>query len=59
MPRAASATLRGMELAVGQGFDVKVVVLPPGIDPADDPASFEAKLAAARPYVLHRTQVEG
>ena len=54
----ASATLRGMELAVGQGFDVKVVLLPPGVDPADDPASFESKLAAARHYILHRTQVE-
>ena len=54
----ASAALRGMELAVSHGFDVKVVALPPGIDPADDPAGFEAKLAAARPYVLYRTQVE-
>ena len=54
----ASATLRGMELAVGQGFDVNVVLLPPGVDPADDPASFESKLAAARHYILHRTQVE-
>ena len=53
-----SATLRGMELAVGQGFDVKVVALPPGIDPADDPAGFEAKLRSARSYVLHRTQLE-
>jgi DNA primase len=53
-----SATLRGMELAVGQGFDVKVVTLPPGIDPADVPGGFEAKLASSRPYVLYRTQVE-
>ena len=37
-----------MELAVAQGFDVKVVSLPPGIDPADDPAGFEARLADAR-----------
>ena len=58
MPPAQAATLRGMELAVRQGFDVKVVALPPGVDPADDPAGFEARLAAAQPYVLHRTQVE-
>jgi DNA primase len=54
----ASATLRGMELAVGQGFEVNVVLLPPGVDPADDPASFESKLAAAKPYVIHRAQIE-
>src|SRR5574337_583961 len=29
------ATLRGMELATGQGFDVRVVTLPHGLDPAD------------------------
>ena len=34
------ATLRGMELAVGQGFDVKVVTLPHGQDPADAPDGF-------------------
>src|SRR4029079_17942213 len=28
------ATLRGMELAVSQGFDVKIVTLPKGKDPA-------------------------
>jgi DNA primase catalytic core len=53
-----SAALRGMELAVKQGFDVKVVAMPPGIDPADDPAGFEKRLQAAKPYVLYRTQVE-
>jgi DNA primase len=52
-----TATLRGMELAVKQGFDVKVVVLPAGVDPADDPEGFEARLATALPYVLHLTQV--
>ncbi len=53
-----SATLRGMELAVAQGLDVKVVALPPGEDPADKPAEFEAKLGSAKPYVLYRTQIE-
>ena len=43
-----SATLRGMELAVSQGFDVKVVALPPGLDPADDPTGFESRLRSAR-----------
>jgi DNA primase len=53
-----SATLRGMELAVVQRFDVRVVSLPPGLDPADDPAAFQAQLRHARPYVVHRTQLE-
>jgi DNA primase len=53
-----SATLRGMALAVEQGFDVKVVPLPPGIDPADDPGGFDARLAGAVPYLLYRTQIE-
>ena len=52
-----SAALRGMELALKHGFDVKVVALDPGVDPADDPNGFEAKLLSARPYVLHRTQL--
>jgi DNA primase len=53
-----SATLRGMALAVEQGFDVKVVPLPPGIDPADDPGGFDARLGEAVPYLLYRTQIE-
>ncbi len=54
----AAATLRGMEIADRQGFDVKVVALPPGVDPADDPAGFQGRLAAALPYEVHRVQVE-
>jgi DNA primase catalytic core len=53
-----AATLRGMELADRQGFDVKVVALPAGVDPADDPNGFVARLATALPYEVHRTQVE-
>ena len=53
-----SATLRGMELAAQQGFDVKVVALPPGVDPADDPAGFDARLRAAEPYLVYRVQAE-
>ncbi len=48
-----SATLRGMELAVRQGFDVRVVPLPAGIDPADDPQGFQARLGAAKAYPVH------
>jgi DNA primase len=53
-----SATLRGMELAVKQGFDVRVVALQPGVDPADDPGEFERKLADAEPYLLYRVRIE-
>jgi DNA primase len=53
-----SAALRGMELAVEQGLDVNVVALPPGQDPADNPAAFEAHLASAKPYVRYRTEIE-
>jgi DNA primase len=52
------ATLRGMELALQRGFDVKVVSLPHGNDPADDPAGFEARLRDAEPYAVHRIKLE-
>jgi DNA primase len=52
------ATLRGMELAVRQGFDVRVVPLPKGQDPADAPDSFAARLGGAESYVLYRVRIE-
>jgi DNA primase len=51
------ATLRGMDLAVGQGFDVQVVPLPKGTDPADDPAAFEQQLAHPVSYPVHRVRL--
>src|SRR5258708_10712560 len=53
-----AATLRGMELAAKLSFDVKVVALKPGVDPADDPSGFERRLATAEPYVLYRVRIE-
>jgi DNA primase len=53
-----SATLRGMELAVKKGFDVRVVALTAGVDPADDPGDFERKLEQAEPYLLYRVRIE-
>jgi DNA primase len=52
------ATLRGMELAVAQGFDVRVVTLPKGQDPADAPEGFERRLDGAESYLLHRVRLE-
>jgi DNA primase len=52
------ATLRGMELAITQGFDVRIVALPKGKDPADDPAGFEARLGEAEAYAVHRVRLE-
>jgi DNA primase len=52
------ATLRGMELAVAQGFDVRVVSLPRGQDPADAPDGFEERLDGAASYLLHRVRHE-
>ena len=53
-----AATLRGMELAAGQGFDLRVVTLPRGLDPADLADGFEEHLARAEPYPLYRVRVE-
>ena len=53
-----AATLRGMELAAAQGFDVHVVALPPGFDPADLADGFEQRLAGAESYLLYRTRIE-
>ena len=52
------ATLRGMELAVKEGFDVRIVPLPEGRDPADDPDGFEDRLRDARAYAVHRVGLE-
>ena len=52
------ATLRGMELAVSKGFNVQIVPLPKGKDPADDPAGFEERLEDAKPYAVHRVRLE-
>ncbi len=52
------ATLRGMEQALTQGFDVRVVSLPQGKDPADDPEGFESRLGSASPYAVHRVVLE-
>jgi DNA primase len=52
------ATLRGMELAAARGFDVRVVTLPPGRDPADSPEGFEERLGDAESYVVYRVRLE-
>jgi DNA primase len=52
------ATIRGMELAIGQAFKIRVVSLPPGTDPADDPTDFESRLEAAEAYLSYRVRVE-
>jgi DNA primase len=51
------ATLRGMQLAVTQGFDVRVVALPRGEDPADAPDAFAARLGTAESYLPYRVRV--
>ena len=52
------ATLRGMELASTLGFDVRIVTLPKGEDPADAPQGFEARLDRAESYVVYRVRLE-
>ena len=52
------ATLRGMELASVQGFDVKIVTLPRGQDPADAPDGFADRLRTAESYLVYRVRLE-
>ncbi|MGH3078818.1 MAG: DNA primase [Gaiellaceae bacterium] len=52
------ATLRGMELAAAKGFDVRVVTLPRGQDPADAPDGFADRLDTAESYLLYRVRLE-
>ena len=52
------ATLRGMELAAAQEFDVKVVTLPRGQDPADAPDGFAERLRTAESYLVYRVRLE-
>jgi DNA primase len=52
------ATLRGMELAIGQGFEIRVVSLPAGTDPADDPGAFAQRLERAEGYLPYRVRIE-
>jgi len=52
------ATLRGMERAHVQGFEIKVVVLPQGQDPADAPDGFEPRLGQAESYLHYRVRLE-
>jgi hypothetical protein len=47
-----------MELAAAQGFDIRVVSLPAGTDPADDPVAFEDQLIGAEDYLPYRVRVE-
>jgi DNA primase catalytic core len=51
------ATLRGMDLADKLGFNIQVVSLPAGTDPADDPAGFERRLETSVSYPVHRVRL--
>jgi len=53
-----AATLRGMELAAAQGFDLRIVAMPADLDPADVAPDFEAHLARAEPYAIYRVRIE-
>ena len=41
-----------------RGFEVYVVALPPGNDPADDPRRLPGAARVAEPYALHRVELE-
>jgi DNA primase len=51
------ATLRGMELAAERGFEVKIVALPQGQDPADAPEGFADRLSGAESYLVYRVRL--
>jgi DNA primase len=53
----AAATMRGMELAVQAGFDVQVLTLPAGTDPADLAEGFESRLAEAEHFLTYGVRV--
>jgi DNA primase len=53
-----SAALRGMELAADRGFELRVVTLPPGRDPADDPETFQDRLVDGESYISYRVRLE-
>jgi DNA primase len=50
------ATLRGMGLAATQGFDVNVVSLRSGKDPAEAPNEFIEQLDESEPHLVHLTR---
>ncbi len=52
------ATLRGMDLALQRRFDVRVVPLPAGLDPADAADRFQELLATAESYPVYRVRLE-
>ena len=52
------ATLRGMEHAAAQGFEVKIVTLPRGQDPADSPHGFADRLTSSESYLVYRVRLE-
>ena len=53
-----AATLRGMELAAAQGFDLHVLTLPPGLDPADVADGFAERLTSSESYLAYRVRLE-
>jgi DNA primase len=53
-----AATLRGMELAARRGFDIRVVTLSPGTDPADEVEGFRERLAGAESYIGYLVRLE-